>query len=149
MAGRNALYIGVAGVKQWGMHIRNWMLAALLLMSGSVFAGPEIPRAHFNVDVWRVRASEKALPDNVVTTLAQTRDGYLWVGTLDGLARFDGVQFDKFSEANTPGLKGVIIADFFEDSEDNLWIGTTTAGVALVKYGTVQAVPLRAGSREG
>ena len=131
------------------MHKRNWMLAALLLMSGSVLAGPEIPKAHFNVDVWEASGSKIGLPENVVTTLAQTRDGYLWVGTLDGLARFDGVQFDKFSEANTPGLNSVQIAHFFEDGESNLWIGTTMAGVALVKNGTVQTVLIGAGSREG
>ena len=149
MGGRKALYFGIAGGKQWGMHKTNWMLAALLLTSGSVFAGLDIPKARFNVDVWEAAGSKKGLPENVVTTLAQTRDGYLWVGTLDGLARFDGVQFDKFSEANAPGLNSVQMAYFFEDGESNLWIGTTMAGVALVKKGNVQPVPIGAGSREG
>ena len=52
-----------------------------------------------------------------IYAMAQSRDGYLWVSTMDGLARFDGVQFDKFSEGNTPGLNGVVIAYFFEDGD--------------------------------
>ena len=51
-------------------------------------------------DVW---TSENGLPDDSVTAIAQTPDGYLWVGTYNGLARFDGVRFVTFDPANTPG----------------------------------------------
>jgi len=42
---------------------------------------------------------ENGLPQNKINALAQTRDGYLWVGTLKGLARFDGVRFKFLIEA--------------------------------------------------
>jgi ligand-binding sensor domain-containing protein len=48
---------------------------------------------NFLVDSWH---TESGLPDGNVTALAQTPDGYLWVGTFKGLARFDGVRFTIF-----------------------------------------------------
>ena len=44
------------------------------------------------IDVWR---GESGLPSSSVTSIAQTPDGYLWIGTYNGLARFDGVRFVK------------------------------------------------------
>src|SRR5208337_3123997 len=75
---------------------------------------------------------EQGLPQSCVAAMTQTRDGYLWVGTLDGLARFDGRRFTRFDSDNAPGLKGNRIVSLFEDSRTNLWIGTESEGVALV-----------------
>ena len=71
--------------------------------------------------IWR---SEDGLPDNRVQAIAQTQDGYLWIGTPSGLAKFDGVRF------NAPDGKG--IADFANrsitslmlDADGALWIGS-------------------------
>ena len=52
-------------------------------------------------DVWQ---TEQGLPQNAVEALCQTRDGYLWLGTQEGLVRFDGVRFTVFDRRNTPGL---------------------------------------------
>jgi PAS domain S-box-containing protein len=49
-------------------------------------------------------SEEQGLPNNSVLALAQTTDGYLWVGTEEGLVRFDGVKFTQFTRANTPAL---------------------------------------------
>jgi ligand-binding sensor domain-containing protein len=84
----------------------------------------------FIVDQWQ---TEKGLPGHVVLAVTQTRDGYLWVGTLFGLARFDGFHFEVFDESNTPGLNSGRIVHIFEDSRRNLWIGTETAGVVMAK----------------
>src|SRR5882762_2251465 len=48
--------------------------------------------------------TDSGLPQNTVRTILQTRDGYLWFGTQDGLVRFDGVKFVTFNTANTKGL---------------------------------------------
>jgi signal transduction histidine kinase/ligand-binding sensor domain-containing protein len=77
------------------------------------------------------------LPKSVVRAVIQSRDGYLWLGTPEGLARFDGVDFTVFDENNSPGLKSRNIVSLFEDSQSNLWVGTDNAGVALVKDGRV------------
>lgn len=81
--------------------------------------------------------------------MTQTRDGYLWLGTLKGLVRFDGVSFTVFDENNTPGLKSSRIVHLFEDSRSNLWVGTETAGIALIKEGRVIDTGIGAGSAEG
>jgi len=75
----------------------------------------------FLIDSW---ATENGLPDNFVTSLAQTPEGYLWLGTYNGLARFDGVRFVTFNPANTPQLEHARIVKLFLDAQGTLWINT-------------------------
>src|SRR5271166_5649819 len=53
-------------------------------------------------ETWRI---EDGLPQNSVSAIAQTRDGYLWLATFDGLVRFDGSRFTVFNPANTKEMK--------------------------------------------
>jgi ligand-binding sensor domain-containing protein/signal transduction histidine kinase len=92
--------------------------------------------------------TEDGLPRNSVTSITQSRDGYLWLGTPNGLVRFDGVRFSVFDENNTPGLPGSHIVSLFEDSQGNLWVGTETAGVVVFKDGKATPTGLGQGSRE-
>ena len=97
--------------------------------------------------------SDTISPQNAVITaviaLTQTRDGYLWLGTPDGLLRFDGARFTAFNEGNTPGLKSGGVVKVFEDSRNNLWLGTETGDVLLVQDGEVRQVRVGRGTREG
>lgn len=81
------------------------------------------PRSDFHIDRW---TTENGLPANKVRSLHQSRDGYLWVGTVGGLARFDGVRFTVFNEENTPEMarNGSIVRAIFEDDAGRLWFGT-------------------------
>src|SRR5208282_4753259 len=92
------------------------------------------PGSHFIVDSWSTR---EGLPESAVISVIQTRDGYLWLGTLNGLVRFDGNHFTVFDENNTPGLTSDRIVFLFEDNETNLWVGTGSAGLAVIKNGIV------------
>jgi transcriptional regulator with PAS, ATPase and Fis domain/ligand-binding sensor domain-containing protein len=83
-------------------------------------------------DVW---TTENGLPQNSVTALVQTRDGYLWVGTFGGLARFDGLTFKVFDSSNSPGLKSNRILSLFEDRAGHLWIGTEGGGLTRLSHG--------------
>lgn len=85
--------------------------------------------SNYTVDVW---TTEQGLPQNSVRALVQTRDGYLWVGTFGGLARFDGVKFTTFDTSNTSALPSSFILALHEDRHGTLWIGTDGRG--LVKY---------------
>ncbi|HWW01921.1 MAG TPA: two-component regulator propeller domain-containing protein [Candidatus Acidoferrum sp.] len=102
---------------------------------------------HCTIDGWD---TEKGLPQMSVIALTQTRDGYLWLGTGDGLARFDGVRFKRFEEEEALQLSGSKIVRLFEDRRGNLWIGTDTAGVVLVAPdGKVTNVALDEAASEG
>jgi len=98
--------------------------------------------ALYTVDHW---GTEEGLPNNEVIAITQTRDGYLWLGTLNGLVRFDGIHSEVFDENNTPGLNSSRILSLFEDSQGNLWIGSDRAGAAILKDGQV-VNPLEYGS---
>jgi ligand-binding sensor domain-containing protein/signal transduction histidine kinase len=89
----------------------------------------------FVVDSWN---DEAGLPDNEVISVVQTRDGYLWLGTLHGLVRFDGIRFTVFDENSTPGLDSDMIVFLFEDSRTNLWVGTESAGLVMINNGIVK-----------
>jgi ligand-binding sensor domain-containing protein len=77
--------------------------------------------AGYHADSW---GTDKGLPNSTVTALAQTRDGYGWVGTLNGLARFDGIRFTVFTAQNTPELGRGRIQSLLTDSAGMLWIAT-------------------------
>ena len=83
-------------------------------------------------DVWQ---AEDGLPQNTVTCITQTRDGYLWLGTLNGVARFDGVQFVVFGAHNTAELKSNRILALLEDRQGGLWIGTEGGGATRLHRG--------------
>ncbi len=106
-----------------------WTLAAaglLLRACGSEASAAANPG--YTVDAWTV--DEGGLPQNSVISMTQTRDGYLWLGTGGGLARFDGLRFKTYDEKDVPGLNGKIVK-LFEDSRGNLWVGTESAGILL------------------
>jgi ligand-binding sensor domain-containing protein/signal transduction histidine kinase len=83
--------------------------------------------------VCRAWGTEAGLPQNTVNAITQTRDGYLWLGTQGGLARFDGVRFTVFGL--THGLPSVQVRALCEDAEGNLWIGTTGTGLCRMRNG--------------
>ncbi|HEY5443391.1 MAG TPA: two-component regulator propeller domain-containing protein, partial [Pyrinomonadaceae bacterium] len=58
-------------------------------------------RNQYRADFW---TTDEGLPQNSVRSILQTRDGYLWFTTNDGLVRFDGVHFRVFGKGNTPGI---------------------------------------------
>jgi ligand-binding sensor domain-containing protein/signal transduction histidine kinase len=86
--------------------------------------------------VWQV---ENGLPQNKVTAVVQTRDGYLWAGTYSGLARFDGVRFTVFDEKNTPAMRSSRVTALFESDDGTLWIGHENGAVTKFKDGKFSA----------
>src|SRR3990172_968007 len=83
-------------------------------------------------DVWQI---EQGLPQNSVQDIVQTRDGYLWLATQEGLVRFDGVRFTVFEKANTREMKHNWVWTLFEDRGGSLWIGTYGGGLTRFKDG--------------
>ncbi len=76
-------------------------------------------------------ALQDGLPDNTVTALLQDRFGFLWVGTRNGLARFDGYRFETWAADTDPdpsgshdGLSSGSVTGLFEDGRGHLWVMT-------------------------
>jgi ligand-binding sensor domain-containing protein/signal transduction histidine kinase len=112
-------------------------LGFLLFFTVAAFARDPVPGSRdYVVDTWQ---AEDGLPQNSVTALAQTRDGYLWVGTQDGMARFDGVRFVTFHALNTPAIHNSRIVQVFEDRRGALWVATEAAGLVRLERGQFTA----------
>jgi diguanylate cyclase (GGDEF)-like protein len=77
---------------------------------------------------------QQGLPENSVQTILQTTDGYLWIGTEEGLARFDGADFTVFDRQNTPAFINNSVKALAEGPDGSLWIGTTK-GLLRLKQG--------------
>jgi ligand-binding sensor domain-containing protein/signal transduction histidine kinase len=118
--------------------IRVRLLAALCLLIAPTLRGsalaidPQKAITQYKLDSW---TSENGLPEDTVETIVQTRDGYLWLGTPDGLARFDGTQFTVFNRGNTNEIKNDYVMALLEDREGSLWIGTFGGGLNRFKDG--------------
>lgn len=117
----------------------GWFRAALLgwLWLGALpwLGGAQLP---FAVRTWE---TEDGLPHNTVTSLAVSDDGYLWVGTLNGLARFDGLTFTVFDENHTPALEGSRVAFLRAEAGQGLWIGLESGVAAQWRAGHFSRVP--------
>ena len=124
-----------------GVAERNYFcrLALVFALAASAFFSALAATPNYFTRTWQV---EQGLPQNKVTAVLQTRDGYLWVGTYNGLARFDGVHFTIFNDNNTPELRSSRITSLFEAGDGTLWIGTESGDVSQYRNGRFNTVPL-------
>ena len=79
----------------------------------------------------------------MVLSITQTHDGYLWLGTAQGLARFDGVSCRVFGLKD--GLNGLEISALLEDARGALWIGTVGGGLSKYFQGAISTFTKRDG----
>ncbi|MBS1804387.1 MAG: hypothetical protein JST28_13555 [Acidobacteria bacterium] len=79
---------------------------------------------------------ENGLPQNTVQTLAQTPDGFLWIGTEVGLVRFDGNSFVVFDQNSKPSLPGNGVQALLATADGILWVGTSD-GLAKLQNNAV------------
>lgn len=102
-------------------------LAVLIVILGCVLPiralDPHRAVTQYGHDVW-----EDELPQSTVHSITQSQDGYIWLGTYEGLVRFDGFQFTVFNSRNTE-IQGNGIWAVFEDRDKNLWVGTLQGGL--------------------
>lgn len=74
---------------------------------------------------------------SAIAAIAQTTDGYLWLGTPTGLVRFDGIRFEQFEELRYSKLPFSDVSTLLATPDGGLWIGYRTGGVSLLKNGQV------------
>lgn len=107
------------------------LIPVLLLCAGSAGGlDPERAAAEFARRAWQ---TDSGLPQNTVHSVAQTADGYVWVATEEGLARFDGLSFRIFDRQNTPALRSndvraLLVAG---KASDVLWVCTAAGATRL------------------
>jgi diguanylate cyclase (GGDEF)-like protein len=115
-------------------------LAAALLAAACATRAFALDRARaltqFRLSVW---TSESGLPQNTIGAAVQGRDGYLWLATEEGLARFDGVRFVVTDRQSAPALRTSFVSSLFEAADGILWIGTYGGGLAQLRNGRIEA----------
>jgi len=104
------------------------------------------PQRHITELAHRVWDSKSGVPPDI-RALAQTSDGYLWIGSFHGLYRFDGMQFQPFQSVSAARLPSQEISSLFATRDGRLWIGYRGGGVSvlerdkLINYNSVDGFP--------
>ena len=101
----------------------------ILLVRVVVGLSPTKAITQYAHHVW---TPDEGLPQVTVQAMVQTRDGYIWIGTQEGFARFDGARFQVFNRRNTPIMTRNRIEALAEGRDGSLWIGTYGGG--LLRY---------------
>ena len=107
----------------WPLFLAAGACAAAVVTNGVV---------PYSVRAWQ---TDDGLPQNSVHAITQSREGYLWVGTHEGLARFDGVRFAALGENAPPELKRGWITALCAGRDGSVWIGCEGYGLARFKEG--------------
>jgi ligand-binding sensor domain-containing protein/signal transduction histidine kinase len=137
---------GIASIRcvvcaAWVQIAVLWLRGAEMDLQTNSLGWAELD-SQFVVRTW---TTEQGLPQNTVLCLLQSSDGYLWAGTLDGLARFDGLKFTVFDQQNTPALQNQAVLALAEQPAGCLWIGTRGG---LVRYCNRVFSPVALGTGE-
>ena len=107
---------------------RIWRVVKLSLicvgLAAAMPAGALDPQKAITQYIQTVWTKDAGLPQTSIYTVAQTSDGYLWVGTESGLARFDGISFKVYNRRNTKALPTDYIARLLGARDGSLWIAT-------------------------
>lgn len=117
---------------------RSGLVLAFLAQIGRAIAGSEA-NENFSIETW---STDRGLPQNSVNALLQSRDGYIWLGTYNGVVRFDGIRFAVFDSANTPVMGNSRVTSLYEDARANLWIGHETGELGRMTAGVFSSVDL-------
>lgn len=103
--------------------------------SNALTLDPQKALNQYSHEAWQ---DDEGLPQSCVQAIAQTADGYLWLGLEEGLVRFDGVRFTLFHAGNTAAIKYNNVIALCADSSD-LWIGTSGGGLLHLRNGEFTA----------
>jgi ligand-binding sensor domain-containing protein/signal transduction histidine kinase len=128
------------------VNIYRWLLvgiAALSLLSEARGLDPNRLVSQYGREQWSIGSQ---LGGGSVNALAQTSDGYLWIGTDKGLIRFDGFDFRSISLASSPAASEVSILGILEDADGNLWVHPQGGDVMRQREGKFETVAVGAGA---
>ena len=114
------------------LSVRDFAAILLIAVCGHSFAlDPSLLPSQYVLNNWQI---PEGLPQTSAQAIARTKDGYLWIGTQEGLARFDGIRFTVFDTTNEPAIPNKDISVLSVDHNGQLWIGTHS-GIAVFANG--------------
>ena len=111
---------------RWVQALAGLLVCLCLLPAAASAQGK--PLSAFYRETWTTR---QGLPHNQVNAIAQSPDGYLWLGTWEGLVRYNGLEFHVFDRANTPELKDNGVRSVRAGADGSVVIGTSRGGVTV------------------
>jgi diguanylate cyclase (GGDEF)-like protein len=116
------------------------------LVAADDWVGSELPISLGSTRVWD---SSAGLPHNTAQAITQTKEGYLWVATWEGVARFNGRDWKVFDRENIPGLSDSGIRSLLAASDGALWVGSARDGLFRYFEGRWVAIPYGENLAEG
>ena len=131
-------------MRHWIIALLHCALAITFMVAGDVYAQRKViddlkTEKALTQYVHRIWDAEDGLPQASVNAIAQTNDGYIWLGTQEGLVRFDGVQFKVFDKSSVDILRSNDIRVLSVGPRGVLWIGTRDAGLMRYREGVFSA----------
>jgi ligand-binding sensor domain-containing protein/signal transduction histidine kinase len=114
----------------FSIRMSRALLILLCLIASVGFAQRKSVKQYVH-QIW---TTENGLPQNSAASIVQTRDGYIWFATQEGLARFDGVEFRVFDRTNTKELPDSWLIRMVEDSVGGLWMRPVGYAPGVVRY---------------
>src|SRR6266436_4280733 len=131
---------------------REWIVLgalfvlALLPLRLTARSFPHLTLTMYNSRVWQ---AQDGLPQDTIQALAQTPDGYLWIGTSGGLIRFDGTRFVIYTRDNTPVFLDDSVWSLRASRDGTLWVGTEGGGLLRYRSGVFRAFGVDDGLTNG
>lgn len=113
------------------------LLLAAAAAGGTPYAGAQVVSPGFAVEQFTI---EDGLPVNSINSLLTTPDGYLWLGTLGGLVRFDGIRFTTFTAGNTPGIPSNRIVALYRGRGESFHFSTERFDLVRVDPDSIRTI---------
>jgi diguanylate cyclase (GGDEF)-like protein len=134
----------LAGVRVRARRLAGFVVRACLLWlalaAPAAALQPDKAFRDYVGDTWGV---EHGLPQISVLSIVQDRDGYLWLGSQGGLARYDGARFVRYGQQDAPELGSHVMA-LHAGADGRIWIGTSQ-GLLVYRDGAFRSVPVASG----
>ncbi|HOW45362.1 MAG TPA: two-component regulator propeller domain-containing protein [Candidatus Aminicenantes bacterium] len=122
-----------------GLRRRTIVLCLLAELACGLWGlNPAKRVTQYAINVWK---SERGLPNSSVLAIAQDRRGFLWLGTAEGLVRFDGVNFTIYNSGNIPAFQDNFVNNLHVDRRGVLWIGTLRGKLLSMERGEFRDHP--------
>ncbi len=136
MPTRHHLCLGYSAARR-SVAIRAVVGACLLLLLGLLSISRPALAARHTVAGWGM---EQGLPHNLVQAVAQGSDGFIWLGTWEGVVRFNGRSFTVFDRQNTPGAELSGVLSILPEANGGMLFGTVSNGIYRYRNGHWQAL---------